>query len=98
MVINKEKPKEPERRSAKEKLLEEFQDMPEGLCALAYYYAKGYELGGIDVTKVWEQIPRNMDALNQAYHKGFSDGIEFLQKKLEEKENHGTTSNNRQTG
>lgn len=98
MIINESKPKEPERVSNKEKLLAEFMDMSEDLCSLAYFYVKGYEMGGIDVTKVWEQIPRNMDALNRAYHKGFNDGIEFLQKKIEEKERNGTESNNRQTG
>lgn len=83
MVVDSSlKPKEPEdKRSTKEKLLEEFNNFDETCCALAYYYAKGYELGGIDVTQVWEQIPRNMDALNRAYQKGFSDGIEYMMRK-----------------
>ena len=87
MVVDSSlKPKEPEdKRSTKEKLLEEFNNFDETCCALAYYYAKGYELGGIDVTKVWEQIPRNMDALNRAYRKGFEDAMNLVAKQKEQR-------------
>lgn len=84
VVDNSLKPKEPEdKRSAKEKLLDEFKGMDESLCALAYYYAKGYEFGGIDVTQVWENIPRNMDALNRAYRKGIEDALASVEKQKE---------------
>lgn len=78
MQINKNpKLKDFEQGSIKAKLWDAFQTESETILSLAYYYAKGYELGGDDVTTAWNNTARQTDALNRAYQKGFTEGIQW---------------------
>ena len=81
------KPKEPEIPSEEEKkqeLLKALEQESLSILSLAYYYAKGYELGAENVTIAWENTIRQTDALNRAYQKGFSDCLERIRKAKED--------------
>lgn len=71
-----------EEKSIRQKLLEEFEQADETLITLAYFYAKGYCLGGEDVTKAWVNSVRNMQALEAAYIKGYQDAEHDIPKGL----------------
>ena len=67
-------------------LIEQLKQEPLVVLSLAYSYAKGFELGGIDVTTAWNNTARQTDALNQAYQKGFKEGMEWLKKQIEKEQ------------
>ena len=74
MMINYEpKPEVPKVKSAREKLLEEFDKQSDDVMTLAYMYAKGYELAGEDVTKAWTNAIRNTQIIETAYRRGYED-------------------------
>lgn len=73
IIDDKPKPEEPIVRSAREKLLEEFDKQSDDVMALAYMYAKGYELAGEDVTKAWTNAIRNTQIIETAYRRGYED-------------------------
>ena len=89
MVIHENKPKpeveEKTEEQDKADMLEQLSKESYTVLALAYLYAKGYELGGEDVTHLWKVTTMQNDALNRAYRKGFQDCYQKM-KELQEKE------------
>ena len=87
-MITNHKPKQPEIPSEEEKKQEILNLIAKenlSVLSLAYYYAKGYDLGGDDVTKAWDNTIRQTDALNRAYQQGFMEGIKWQREKQEKK-------------
>ena len=75
MVINnspkKEEPKD--RQSVRENMLRELEKQPDAILTLAFMYARGYDLGGEDITKAWTNAIRNNQILETAYKRGYDD-------------------------
>jgi hypothetical protein len=87
MVVNETKPKgPPSEEETKRQLIEAFKEESSAVLALAYNYAKGFELCGDDVTKKWENVSYNMASIKQAYSKGFQAGLDFFEQQREEAE------------
>ena len=57
----------------KDTLMEWLAKEPTEVVALAYVYAKGINMYGIDVTKTWETAVQNTIALDKAYERGRAD-------------------------
>lgn len=68
----------------KERLLAEMRKRSVDLITLALVYADNFELTTTDVTKRWETTKMQTDALQAAYNKGFSDGVERERQKADE--------------
>ena len=57
-------------------LLDELSKMPDMVIAAAYLEAINYTLYGVDVTKAWNTAIQQNAALERAYAKGYTHGIE----------------------
>ena len=73
MIVNEEKPKEPNRRT-REQILGELKRESTGVLCLALMYAQGYKKFGFDVTKVWGSLDEQNKRLQEVYNKGYEDG------------------------
>ena len=76
MIEKSEKPQEPQESSVMEtkaRLLAEMESFSVDVLTLAYMYARGYALGGEDVTKAWTNAVRNNHIVEQVYRRGYED-------------------------
>lgn len=79
MKINKNPKPKTEMTSTKQKLWDEFQRQPDAVLALAYMYAKGYDLSGEDITKAWTNAITNNQLIEQVYRKGYEDALKDIE-------------------
>ena len=83
MVVRKDNTKEkeyedPGELERRKNILAALSEEPAAVLSLAYIYAKGYDLGGEDVTERWKNATMQTDALNRAYRKGFDDAMAYI--------------------
>lgn len=84
MVINEHRPKQKEvepQDIQNQRILNELKKVDSSVLLLAYMYARGYDLGGEDVTKAWTNAVRNTQIIETAYRRGYED----CQKDIKEK-------------
>lgn len=83
MVVRNDEPKEKhiDSRPIKEKLWEEFEKMPDSIATLAYMYARGYQISGVDITKEWKNAVMNNQVIEDIYRRGYEDALKDIEEK-----------------
>lgn len=66
----------------KQALIDLIKDIPLEILQIAYFYAKNYAEYGEDVTKTLTTAAENAAALENAYRKGYYDGLERGREKV----------------
>ena len=64
----------------REAILKAFADMDTQKLALAFVYAQYYVDTGVDITIKWQTATEQSYALEKAYHKGYCDAMERIQR------------------
>ena len=59
----------------KKQMLKDLAEHPTIVIATAYLYALHYNLYGIDISKEWDTVVKQSQALEEAYNKGYYDAM-----------------------